>query len=85
MKSSGTSSKLYAKSIGKSRTDSAYKILEITKSVSNDEVKTAYRKMVKKYHPDKLRDLGEEHLKGANEKFQSIQNAYEKIKNERGM
>jgi len=29
--------------------------------------------------------LGEEHLKGANEKFQSIQNAYEKIKNERGM
>ena len=65
--------------------DNAYKILEITKSASNDEVKTAYRKMVKKYHPDKLRDLGEEHLKGANEKFQSIQNAYEKIKNERGM
>ena len=65
--------------------DNAYKILEITKSASNDEVKTAYRKMVKKYHPDKLRDLGQEHLKGANEKFQSIQNAYEKIKNERGM
>ncbi|PQJ81015.1 TerB family tellurite resistance protein [Polaribacter porphyrae] len=63
----------------------AYKILEIDKSVSNDEVKTAYRKMVKKYHPDKLRDLGDEHLKGAKEKFQSIQDAYEKIKNERGL
>jgi DnaJ like chaperone protein len=48
-------------------------------------VKSAYRKMVKKYHPDKLQGLGEEHLKGANEKFQSIQAAYEKIKNERGM
>lgn len=63
----------------------AYKILEIDKSASNDEVKAAYRKLVKKYHPDKLRDLGEEHLKGAKEKFQSIQDAYEKIKNERDL
>ena len=46
---------------------------------------TSYRKMVKKYHPDKLQDLGEEHLQGAKEKFQSIQDAYEKIKNERGL
>jgi len=65
--------------------DNAYKILEIEKSASNADVKSAYRKMVKKYHPDKLRDLGEEHLKGAKDKFQSIQNAYEKIKNERQM
>ncbi len=65
--------------------DNAYKILEIDKSASNDDVKTAYRKMVKKYHPDKLRDLGEEHLQGAKEKFQSIQDAYEKIKNERDL
>jgi DnaJ like chaperone protein len=65
--------------------DNAYKILEIEKSVSNSQVKSAYRKMVKKYHPDKLQGLGKEHLKGANEKFQSIQNAYEKIKSERGL
>lgn len=65
--------------------ENAYKILEIDTSVSNDEVKKAYRKMVKKYHPDKLQGLGEEHLKGANEKFQSIQAAYEKIKNERAI
>ncbi len=65
--------------------ENAYKILEIEKSATDDEVKRAYRKMVKKYHPDKLRDLGEEHLKGAKEKFQSIQDAYEKIKKERGM
>tara|TARA_B110000091_G_scaffold193686_1_gene218883 strand:- start:1355 stop:2113 length:759 start_codon:yes stop_codon:yes gene_type:complete len=65
--------------------DTSYKILETEKSSSNDELKSAYRKMVKKYHPDKLQGLGEEHLKGANEKFQSIQAAYEKIKNERGL
>lgn len=65
--------------------DSAYKILEITKSATNDEVKKAYRKMIKKYHPDKLQGIGEEHLKGAKEKFQSIQEAYEQIKKERGL
>lgn len=65
--------------------DNAYKILEITKETSNDEVKKAYRKMVKKYHPDKLQGIGEEHLKGANEKFQSIQESYDRIKKERGM
>lgn len=63
----------------------AYKILEITKSATNDEVKSAYRKMAKKYHPDKVQDLGEEHINGAKEKFQSIQSAYEKIKKERGI
>jgi DnaJ like chaperone protein len=65
--------------------DNAYKILELTKSASNDELKKAYRKMAKKYHPDKVQDLGEAHVKGAKEKFQNIQNAYESIKNERGL
>lgn len=68
-----------------SSTDSSYKVLEIEKEASDDEVKKAYRKMVKKYHPDKLQGLGEEHLKGANEKFQNIQAAYESIKKERGI
>lgn len=66
-------------------TDSAYKILEIEKTVSNDELKKAYRKMVKKYHPDKLQHLGEEHVKGAEEKFKQVQKAYENIQKERGL
>ena len=66
-------------------TNASYKILEIDKSVSNEELKKAYRKMAKKYHPDKLQGLGEEHVKGAQEKFQSIQKAYESIKKERGL
>jgi len=68
-----------------SSSDSAYRILEIETSASDSELKTAYRKMVKKYHPDKLIGLGDEHLKGAKEKFQKIQAAYETIKNERGL
>ncbi len=65
--------------------DSAYKILEVETLVTDSELKTAYRKMVKKYHPDKLIGLGDEHLKGAKEKFQRIQEAYEAIKKERGI
>lgn len=63
----------------------AYKVLEITKSATNAEVKKAYRKMVKKYHPDKLQHLGKEHLEGAEEKFRQVQKAYEQIQKERGM
>lgn len=65
--------------------DSSYRILEIDKSASNDEVKKAYRKMVKKYHPDKLQHLGDEHVKGGEEKFKQVQKAYENIQKERGM
>ncbi len=65
--------------------DNAYKILEIDKSASNDEVKKAYRRMAKKYHPDKLQHMDEAYQKGAQEKFTKVQEAYEQIQNERGL
>jgi len=65
--------------------DANYQILEITKTATDIEVKKAYRKMAKKYHPDKVRHLGEEHQKGAEEKFKRIQKAYEAIQAERGL
>lgn len=64
--------------------DNAYKILEITKEATVDEIKAAYRKMAKKYHPDRVIHLGEAHQKGAVEKFRQVQDAYEKLKKERG-
>ncbi|HRN41157.1 MAG TPA: TerB family tellurite resistance protein [Vicingus sp.] len=65
--------------------DGDYKILEIEKSVSDEEVKKAYRRMAVKYHPDKVSHLGEEFQKSAKEKFQKEQEAYENIKKQRGM
>jgi DnaJ like chaperone protein len=62
----------------------AYKVLEIQESASDAEVKKAYRIMVKKYHPDRVSHLGPEHLKGAEEKFRRVQEAYEYIQNKRG-
>lgn len=65
--------------------DNAYKILEIEKTATDAEVKKAHRRLVKKHHPDKLQHLGEEHVKGAEDKFRQIQKAYESIQKERGL
>ena len=66
-------------------TDSAYRILEIDRTATNDDVKKAYRRMAMKYHPDKVSHLGEEFKKSADEKFKKVNEAYEKIKKERNM
>jgi DnaJ like chaperone protein len=66
-------------------TDSAYKILEVSPSASDDEVKKAYRELAKKYHPDKVAHLGEEIKKAAEVKFTTLNAAYEAVKQERGM
>ncbi|WP_010523017.1 TerB family tellurite resistance protein [Aquimarina agarivorans] len=64
--------------------DNAYKILEIDKSATDSEIKKAYRTMAKKYHPDKLQHLPPHLVKGAEEKFQSVQQAYDQLQKERG-
>jgi DnaJ like chaperone protein len=64
--------------------DSAYSILEIDRNARVDDIKKAYRKMANKYHPDKVSYLGEDFKKVAKEKFQKVNEAYEKIKRERG-
>ncbi len=65
--------------------DSAYQMLEITPSATDEEVKKAYKKMAVKYHPDKVSHLGEDVQKTANEKFRKINEAYEKIKKQRNI
>ena len=64
---------------GSSSLDNYYKILEVDKKASIDEIKKSYRKLVMKYHPDKLQGVSDDIVKLANEKFLSIQEAYEKI------
>ncbi len=65
--------------------DSAYAALEINPDASDEEIKKAYRKMAVKYHPDKVAYLGEDLKNQANEKFQQLNNAYERIKKSRGL
>jgi DnaJ like chaperone protein len=66
-------------------TDSSYKILEIERSATDEEVKKAYRKMAVKYHPDKVSHLGDDIRKSADEKFARVNEAYNKIKKERNL
>lgn len=64
--------------------DSSYKILGITPEATDDEVKKAYREMAKKYHPDKVAYLGEDVRKSAEQKLQEVNEAYDKIRKQRG-
>ena len=65
-----------------SSSHNAYKILELEKGATPQEVKKAYRRMAKKFHPDKVQHLGPEHQKGAEEKFRKVQEAYEQLQKE---
>jgi len=63
----------------------AYAILEVEENASEEEIKKSFRRMAKKYHPDRVRGLGEAHEKAASEKFIRVQEAYEQVKKERGI
>jgi DnaJ like chaperone protein len=65
--------------------DTAYTILEIERTATDEEVKKAYRTMAKKYHPDRVNSQDEAIKKGAEEKFKQVQKAYEQIQKERGI
>ena len=50
-----------------------YDLLGVSKDASQDEIKRAYRKMSKKYHPDINKEPG------AEEKYKEVQEAYETL------
>lgn len=63
----------------------AYKILEVSRDATDNDIKKAYRRMAKKYHPDRVVTENKAIREGAEEKFKEIQKAYETIQKERGM
>ncbi len=54
-----------------------YKILGVDKSATKDEIKKAYRKLAKEYHPDKTK--GDRTLE---EKFKAVSEAYQVLSND---
>ncbi|MGB5263096.1 MAG: TerB family tellurite resistance protein [Lutimonas sp.] len=62
-----------------------YAILGLDPTATNEEVKSAYRKLVKKYHPDKIRTLTSAQIEASEEKFREVQKAYEQIQLVRGI
>jgi len=57
-----------------------YKILGVQKNASAEEIKTAYRQLANKYHPDKVSHLGDEFRKLAERRFKEIQSAYQELR-----
>lgn len=51
-----------------------YKILGVARTASEDEIKKAYRRLARKYHPDVSKELN------AKEKFQEVAEAYETLR-----
>lgn len=68
-----------------SNIEDAYKVLSLSSTATDDEVKVAYRKMALKHHPDRVASLGEDIRKAAEKKFQDINDAKERIFKARGL
>ena len=54
-----------------------YEILGVEKTATADELKLAYRKLAKKYHPDMYVSASEQEKKDAEAKFKDVNHAYE--------
>ena len=58
-----------------------YSVLGVSRDASDDEIKKAYRKLSRKYHPDA--NINNPNKAQAEEKFKEVQQAYEQIMKER--
>lgn len=52
-----------------------YDLLGVASSASNKEMKLAYLKMAKKFHPDVYHGINKDHFKKVNEAYSVLKNA----------
>jgi len=64
-----------------------YRVLGVPPSIGDQDLKAAYRKLVRENHPDRLTAEGmpEEFVDLANQKLAAINAAYDKVEKERGL
>ena len=76
--------RIRAENIGPDKAD-PYQILGVPHMAGNDEVRAAYKKLVRENHPDKLIAAGmpEEFISVANDKLAAINAAYDRIEKQR--
>ncbi|MCQ2198371.1 MAG: TerB family tellurite resistance protein [Paludibacteraceae bacterium] len=65
--------------------ESEYKTLGITSSATDDQVSTAWKKLISKWHPDRYESMGAEAVRNATENSKIINEAYNNICKARGM
>ena len=63
----------------------AYEILRVDSNASDAEIKKAYRVRALMYHPDKVSSLGDEAIRQATESMKQINQAWDVVKEARGM
>lgn len=68
------------KSIYIEPTFNSHQVLGVSKDATVQEVKRAYRRLAKKYHPDRLGAVDPKTRDKASKKFQQVQKAYEDLK-----
>ncbi len=73
--------------LGPDGEDDPYEVLGVDSSISDEEVKRTYRKLIRENHPDTLMAQGvpQEFIDIANEKMATINAAYDRIEKQRGM
>ncbi len=59
---------------------SPYEVLGVDSGASQEEISSAYRKLVQQYHPDRVADLGPELREVAEHRMKEINAAYQELK-----